>query len=152
MGYDLADTLGTSMMSTCYSIHPNCVLSVCTPLKRSAAQVVLQPAAQGAAEPLPVASMRLMASVAAAWAAQGFPEKELIQMTVARSKSLPEASRLPLLQRLLASLSSVSALFHITITWVSMAEYILRSSRLSGMVSPGDLAPFTFSGATGCWQ
>ncbi len=91
-------------------------------------QVALQPAAQGAAEPLPVASMRLMASVAAAWATQGFPEQELIGMTVTQSKNLPEASRLPLFQRLLASLPSVSALSPSMALLASVAECIWPST------------------------
>ena len=72
------------------------------------AQVALQPAAPGAAVPLPAASMRLMTSVAAAWAAQGFQEQELLENTVAGSRSLPEASRSSLLQSLLALFPSVS--------------------------------------------
>ena len=77
---------------------------------RTHAQVALQPAAPGALEPLAVAGMRLMASVAAAWVAQGFPEQQLVEMTVTGSKRLPEASRLALLQRLLTALPPVSPL------------------------------------------
>ena len=77
---------------------------------RTRVQVALQPAAPGAPEPLPVAGMRLMTSVAAAWVAQGFPDQELIEMTVTGCKRLPEASRLSLLQRLLTALPPVSSL------------------------------------------
>ena len=80
-------------------------------------QVALQPAAPGAAEPVPLASMRLMTSVAAAWAAQGFPDEDLIDRVVAGSRSLPEASRLSLLQNVLALLSSVSSSSHTQMSW-----------------------------------
>ena len=51
--------------------------------------------------------MRLMSSVASAWTAQGFPEQELAEMTVARSKGMPQLFRAPLLQKLPAAVSPV---------------------------------------------
>ena len=80
-------------------------------------QVALQSAAPGAAKPVPVARMRLMTSVAAAWAAQGFPDEDLIDRVVAGSRSLPEGSRLSLFQNVLGLLSSVSSSSHIQMIW-----------------------------------
>ena len=70
-------------------------------------QAVLQPAAEDSAEALSAAAMRALASVAGAWAAQGFPEQELVGACVGGSRGLPQDSRTSLLRALSAALPAV---------------------------------------------
>ncbi len=65
-------------------------------------------------------------------------------MTVIRSKSLPEASRLPLLQKLLASLPSVSSSLvqcTLLLALMAIAACISPDSGLSGTTSYKGCAP-----------
>ena len=70
-------------------------------------QAVLQRAAEASTEPLSAAGMRAVAAVAGAWAAQGFPEQELVDACVARSQGMPQDARTSLLQALSAALPAV---------------------------------------------
>ena len=58
-------------------------------------------------EALSAAAMRAVASVAGAWAAQGFPEQELVDACIAGSRGMPQAARASLLQALSAALPAV---------------------------------------------
>ena len=71
-------------------------------------QAVLQPAAEDSAEAISAAAaMRAVTSVAGAWAAQGFPEQELVDACVGGSQGMPQDARAPLLQALSAALPAV---------------------------------------------
>lgn len=94
-------------------LHCRCALLVTAlSVEMFPLQVALQPAAEGSAESFSAASGRLMTAVAAAWAAQGFSEQELVNTAIARSKGMPEAARASLLQGLSAALPSVASLGH----------------------------------------
>ena len=84
------------------ALHVRIYKRCCHPL-----QAVLQPAAEDGAEALSAAAVRAMASVASAWAAQGFPEQELVDACVGGSRAMPQDARASLLQALSAALPAV---------------------------------------------